>query len=525
MQPNEFNGVRRPQTASHHKRASKFSQKVTVSDDASMDSESQSEYSSSSESDEDMQEETKASPNANMERMDTKSPAVHKRGKNKKWNHGRVEVVSTSQPTITPQMKKRSIANLQNRNHGAHGASDLDQFQMKRIELSKGDGKVKPGRKKNLLMTPSQTLVPSRKLLRMKTVGVLNSITTSRVKEEHDVQNLKPSSEFFSQDRMTYVNQLREDFHAMKLWKKSFADAINEIKIDNKEILDRINPKFKRRFVQAPGIKTKTIVFGLDGVLVKTNFEKDHEDWKPTTLILNEDTGAKIKIFVSIRPYVVNTLKQLRRAGAEIILYSTSKYNYTSAILDVLNKQRIEFHHIITADDHEEALWTPENPSRKIVKSNNINLLLQNRKERDVILVDCKVEEYAYKITNGIYVPPYEGPPTAAETQGDDFFMYLFDYLKEFEQEFDVRNKIDKDFKLKELFNQSFKNPALIKTQKHPGAVSEHSRGVQMIDSEAADFIPAERRILHDKEELKKLAQFQPEISMEPISEFPEPAE
>lgn len=92
---------------------------------------------------------------------------------------------------------------------------------------------------------------------------------------------------------------------------------------------------------------------------------------------------------------------------------------------------------------------------------NNINLLLQNRKERDVIFVDCKVEEYAYKITNGIYVPPYEGPPTAAEAQGDDFFMYLFDYLKEFEQEFDVRNKIDKDFKLKELFNQSFKNPAL----------------------------------------------------------------
>lgn len=87
--------------------------------------------------------------------------------------------------------------------------------------------------------------------------------------------------------------------------------------------------------------------------------------------------------------------------------------------------------------------------------------MLHNRKERDIILVDCKVQEYAYKMANGIYVPPYEGPPTAKNPEEDDFFMYLFDYLKEFEQVFDVRNKIHKDFNLKEQVNQSFKNPAL----------------------------------------------------------------
>ncbi len=129
--------------------------------------------------------------------------------------------------------------------------------------------------------------------------------------------------------------------------------------------------------------------------------------------------------------------------------------------MDVLNKQRIEFHHIITAEDHEQALHTANNPFKKVVPSKNINLLLQNRKERDIIFVDCKLEEYAYKISNGIYVPPFEGPPNASNTQEDDFFMYLFDYLKEFEQVFDIRNKIEKDFNLKELFNQSFKNPAL----------------------------------------------------------------
>lgn len=92
---------------------------------------------------------------------------------------------------------------------------------------------------------------------------------------------------------------------------------------------------------------------------------------------------------------------------------------------------------------------------------NNINLLLHNRKERDIIFIDSKVQQYAYRITNGIYVPPYEGPPTSKNPEPDQFFIYLFDYLKEFEQVFDVRNKIEKDFNLKERFNQSFKNPAL----------------------------------------------------------------
>ena len=312
-----------------------------------------------------------------------------------------------------------------------------------------------------MLMTPGQPIGHARKLLQMDAPGIANPLLGSRVKEEHDVQNMKPSSEYFSLDRMSYVNQLYENSEVIESWRQSFAEAINEVKIENRELLQKINPRFQRQYKQAPGIKRKTIVFGLDGVLVKTNFEKDSDDCKPTTLILNEQTGAKIKIYVSIRPYVVNTLKQLRRAGWEVVLYSTSQYNYTSAILEVLNKQRIEFHHIITSDDHDEAFKTKENPFNKIVKSKNINLLLHNRKERDIIFVDSKVSEYAYRITNGVYVPPYEGPPTAKNPETDQFFIYLFDYLKEFENVFDVRNKIEKDFHLKDQFNQSFKNPAL----------------------------------------------------------------
>lgn len=214
----------------------------------------------------------------------------------------------------------------------------------------------------NILMTPSQNLVHSRKLLQIKTIGVPNHITDSKVKEEHDVINMKPSSEYFS--KLNYVTHIREDSETQSgqshdsaelaksrqvnaEWEKSFSDAINEVNIQNKEYLENIDLSIQKRFSKLPGLLKKTVVFGLDGVLVKTNFEPEGKDWKPTTLILDEKTRAKIKIYVSIRPYVVNTLKQLRRTGMELILYSTSKYNYTTAILNVLTKQRIEFHHII----------------------------------------------------------------------------------------------------------------------------------------------------------------------------------
>lgn len=254
------------------------------------------------------------------------------------------------------------------------------------------------------------------------------------------------------------MHQLKQDEQSMKAWSKSFSEAINEVKIENKEILQNIDPKFQRQFARLPGLTKKTIVFGLDGVLVKTNFEKESEEWKPTTLILNEKTGASTKIYVAIRPFVVNTLKQLRRAGSELILYSSSQYNYTSAILDILNKHRIEFHHIITSEDHQNALKADKNLTKRI-NTKNVNLLLHNRKERDIIIVDSRVQEYAYKITNGIFVPPYEGPSNHIDE--DSYFVSLFEYLKDFNDVYDVRMKIEKDFGLKNLFRQNFKNPAL----------------------------------------------------------------
>ena len=93
-----------------------------------------------------------------------------------------------------------------------------------------------PPKMQNVMMTPSQNLVHSRKLLQMKTVGVSNQITDSKVKEEDDIKNMKPSSEFFS--KLDYINQLKEDKYGSSVWEKSFADAINEVNIQSKEYLE-----------------------------------------------------------------------------------------------------------------------------------------------------------------------------------------------------------------------------------------------------------------------------------------------
>lgn len=196
----------------------------------------------------------------------------------------------------------------------------------------------------SVLMTPSETHDNSRKLLQMKTVGADNPFTEKRVKDDIDLKT-----------KFNYVSHLKQDTKATEAWSKSFGDAINLVTVDNKEYLKAADPKVQKLFMKGPTVKKKTIVFGLDGVLVKTSFEKEGPEWKPSELVLDKDKNLKMKIYVAVRPQVINTLKQLKRAGMEIVLYSASQYNYTTAILNILLKQRVDFHHIISSEDHEKA--------------------------------------------------------------------------------------------------------------------------------------------------------------------------
>lgn len=457
--------ISRPRTANNGPRKSSWFSKQNLVKRGDSSTESKSSSGSCSEvSSSDSEEPEPIAYNRKITMLGSKSPAVNRKLNRGKWNKSNkyIDVIVPQRIVATPQTHRRSILITGGKN--SNGASHMVLQPI--VPLKPIKPKVNPsinllkGKNQNVLMTPAQTLGNERKLIPMGLTGL--PIFKDNVKEEHHAQNMKPSADFFSFDILNYPNLIKDNSEASKMWAKSFTEAINDIKIENKEQLGKIDPKFKRRFACRDwGIK-KTIVFGLDRVLVKTSFEKEGDEYRPANLILDEKTGSKIKIYVCIRPYVANTLKQLKRANYEIILYSTSQYNYTNAILEVLNKDyKIDFQHIITSEDHSEALRSCPNPIKNIVNSKNIKLLLHDRKERDIIFIDCKVQDYAYQMTNGIFIPPFEGPPDENNPEQDEYFNYLFEYLKDFQHVFDVRNKIEKDFDLKNLFLQSFKNPAL----------------------------------------------------------------
>lgn len=244
-------------------------------------------------------------------------------------------------------MHKRKVL-VTNTSGVAPSLNNLCGFKfMRNAKLSNENDKspIKPMEiHKKLLMTPGQFYDNSRKLLQMKTIGSDNPFMEKRAKDESDINT-----------KLNYVSQLKDDTRGVQTWSKSFTDAINAVTVVNKEFLENVEPNYKKIFQKIIHTNKKTVVFGLDGVLVKTSFEKNSPEFKISELIINKQTNQKMKIYVAIRPFVVNTLKQLKRAGMELIAYSSSQYNYTSAILNVLTKQRIDFHHIICAEDHEKA--------------------------------------------------------------------------------------------------------------------------------------------------------------------------
>lgn len=155
-----------------------------------------------------------------------------------------IEIPNGKKSLATPQVSKRSLlmsgGNDENNSLNEKKPALQQYLTQNSNQTIKKDPepkapKIQP-KMQNFMMTPSQNLVHSRKLLQMKTVGVSNQITDSKVREEDDIKNMKPSSDFFC--KMDYINQLREDKHGVDTWEKSFSDAINEVNIQNKEYLE-----------------------------------------------------------------------------------------------------------------------------------------------------------------------------------------------------------------------------------------------------------------------------------------------
>lgn len=158
----------------------------------------------------------------------------------------------------------------------------------------------------------------------------------------------------------------------------------------------------------------------------------------------------------------------------------------------------------------------------KKIDTKNINILLGNRNIKDIIVVDNKVQGFAYNITNGIYIPPYEGPPTDKNPTQDNFFMYLFDYLKDFNDIEDVRKKIQREFNIKTLFERSFKNPAMEKLKSLKNAENDKKEGKDIPKCSTPKVETSFRRnsrISIEVEDMMNLQKVNQEVGMEPIKE------
>ena len=96
------------------------------------------------------------------------------------------------------------------------------------------------------------------------------------------------------------------------------------------------------------------------------------------------------------------------------------------------------FDHVITRD-----FCTPHPKGKFHVK--DLIQLLENRNIKDIIIVDNRATSFAIHFTNGIPIPDCEGD------KSDRWLVSLTQYLQSFHKEFDVREKIKKDFSLEQL--------------------------------------------------------------------------
>ena len=140
-----------------------------------------------------------------------------------------------------------------------------------------------------------------------------------------------------------------------------------------------------------------------------------------------------------------------------------------------------------------------------------------------LFFVDCKVQGFAYSITNGIFVPPYEGPPNDKNPVWDNYFVYLFEYLKDLNGVHDVRSKIEKDFDIKNLFRKNFKNPAMDKIKSLQEAENQPKPTEKWSTPKIETSFRRKSRMMTSAADFSMFQKLSSEIGMEPIKEeFPE---
>jgi TFIIF-interacting CTD phosphatase-like protein len=78
----------------------------------------------------------------------------------------------------------------------------------------------------------------------------------------------------------------------------------------------------------------------------------------------------------------------------------------------------------------------------------DLKILEEGRSLSDIVIVDNTVQSFFLQLSNGIPIYDYTGDPA------DQVLLSLTHYLMSFLDVPDVRTKIDKDFRIKELLEE-----------------------------------------------------------------------
>eukprot|EP00350_Pseudokeronopsis_sp_OXSARD2_P003994 CAMPEP_0170560130 /NCGR_PEP_ID=MMETSP0211-20121228/47172_1 /TAXON_ID=311385 /ORGANISM="Pseudokeronopsis sp., Strain OXSARD2" /LENGTH=159 /DNA_ID=CAMNT_0010873971 /DNA_START=698 /DNA_END=1177 /DNA_ORIENTATION=- len=128
--------------------------------------------------------------------------------------------------------------------------------------------------------------------------------------------------------------------------------------------------------------------------------------------------NSEVLIYAKKRPFMKQFLRELRNSF-ELILFTSGSRAYANAILrEVIEENENFFDYVIS---REHCLVDRRNGFT--VK--DLNLLMFNRKLKDIIIVDNCSRCYMKHLENGIPIPAYNGE------ENDKFLLLLKKYLLE----------------------------------------------------------------------------------------------
>lgn len=176
----------------------------------------------------------------------------------------------------------------------------------------------------------------------------------------------------------------------------------------------------------------------MDETLIKAHLNEKSSPLYDKAVSVMRGT-SEIQIYVKTRPYLKETLRELRKEF-ELILFTSGSRAYANAIInEVIEENEDFFDYVIT---REHCLVDRKNG----LTVKDLEILMGNRAIKDIIIVDNCSKCYVKHIENGIPIPTYDG------TNNDKYLLLLKNYLMtKILGCDDVREILKVDFKLNEL--------------------------------------------------------------------------